>query len=67
MDLKPKVVLDTTVLVSAFLSPKGVAAQTLDRVATECIAVLSDDILAELSRKLLTKKKIRKTSDTSDH
>lgn len=66
MDSRLKVVLDTTVLISAFLSPKGVAAQTLDRVATDCILVLSDDILAELSRKLLTKKKIRKAYQYED-
>ena len=60
MTPKPKVVLDTTALVSAFLTPKGVAAQLLERTVSSCVLVLSDDILAELIRKLLTKKKIRK-------
>jgi predicted nucleic acid-binding protein len=57
MHPKPKVVLDTTALVSAFLTPEGVAAQLLNHAAADCILVLSADILAELTRKLLTKKR----------
>lgn len=66
MDPKPKVVLDTTALVSAFLTPKGVGAQVLERTASDCTLVLSQDILAELTRKLLTKKKIRKAYHYAD-
>lgn len=60
MDATPKVVLDTTVLVSAFLTSKGVAAEVLERAVSDCILVVSDEILAETLRKLLTKRKIRK-------
>ena len=66
MPTKPKVVLDTTVLVSAFLTPNGVAAQLLERAVTDCALVLSQDIVSELSRKLLTKKKIRKAYRYAD-
>lgn len=66
MDWKPKVVLDTTALVSAFLTPAGVSAQVLDHTASDCILVLSQDILAELTRKLLTKKKIRNAYHYAD-
>jgi putative PIN family toxin of toxin-antitoxin system len=66
MDPKPKVVLDTTVLVSAFLTPAGVSARVLDHTAADCVLVLSLDILAELTLKLLTKKKIRKAYHYAD-
>jgi len=66
MDSKPKVVLDTTALISAFLTPNGVSALVLERAVSDCTLVLSDDILAELSRKLLTKKKIRKAYQYDD-
>jgi uncharacterized protein len=66
MEPKPKVVLDTTALISAFLTPQGVAAQVLDRAASDCTLVLSNEILAEMTRKLLTKKKIRKAYRYAD-
>jgi putative PIN family toxin of toxin-antitoxin system len=66
MDRKPKVVLDTTALVSAFLTPQGVAAQVLNHTVSDCILVLSTDILAELTSKLLTKRKIRKAYHYAD-
>lgn len=47
-------------LVSAFLTPKGVAAEVLARATSDYVLVLSRDILAETLAKLLTKKKIRK-------
>ena len=66
MKPKPKVVLDTTALISAFLTPQGVAAQVVDRAASNCTLVLSNDILAEMTRKLLTKKKIPKAYRYAD-
>lgn len=63
---KPSVVLDTTVLVSAFLTPSGVAAEVLDRATRDYVLVLSRDILAETITKLLTKRKIRKAYRYAD-
>lgn len=61
MPAKPKAVLDTTVLISAFLTPHGVAAQLLARAGADFTLALAPEILTETARKLLTKKKIRKS------
>lgn len=66
MDRKPKAVLDTTALISAFLTRTGVAAKVLDHCVSDCILVLSHDILAKMVRKLFTKKKIRKAYHYAD-
>ncbi len=58
----PKVVLDTTVLVSAFLKaiPGGVSFDLLKRAQAGAFELyLSDDILEETARVLLTSKRIR--------
>lgn len=61
MPTRPKAVLDTTVLVSAFLVPGGAAAQLLFRAGHDFTLALSPDILDELVATLLTKPKIRKS------
>lgn len=66
MNIKPTVVLDTTALISAFLTPKGVVSGVLDRTVSDCVLVLSEDILSEMKRKLLTKKRIRKAYQYAD-
>jgi putative PIN family toxin of toxin-antitoxin system len=66
MPEKPLVVLDTTVLVSAFLTSKGVAGRVLTCARNDYVLVLSRDILAETLEKLLTKEKIRKAYRYSD-
>jgi uncharacterized protein len=58
----PKVVLDTTVLVSAFLRavPGGASFELLARAHAELFELyLSGDILEETARVLLTRKRIR--------
>lgn len=61
MPTRPKAVLDTTVLVSAFLVPGGAAAQLLFHAGYDFTLALSPDILDELVTTLLTKPKIRKS------
>ncbi|MDZ4760997.1 MAG: putative toxin-antitoxin system toxin component, PIN family [Alphaproteobacteria bacterium] len=61
MDQKCSAVLDTTVLASAFLTPGGVAAKALDHALSDYRLILSFDSLSETSRKLLTKRKIRRS------
>ena len=56
----PRIVSDSTVLVSAFLAPQGVAAAVLAQIrAGRAVLVLSDAILAETARVLLTYPHIR--------
>lgn len=58
----PKLVLDSTILVSAFLKalPGGASFDLLEQVhAGNCELYLSDDILEETARVLLTSKRIR--------
>jgi putative PIN family toxin of toxin-antitoxin system len=66
MSAKPKVVLDTTVLISAFLTSGGTAAELLSRAGIHVTLVLAPEILGEMTRKLLGKKKIRKSYVYSD-
>ena len=62
-----KAVLDTSVLVSAFLKHSGVNAKVL-RQAKDCFQLhLSEDILEETSRVLLTYERIRKKYMYSDN
>jgi putative PIN family toxin of toxin-antitoxin system len=53
-------VLDTTVLISAFLRPRGVSDELLTLADKEFAFLLSAPIVAEARRKLLTSEKIRK-------
>jgi putative PIN family toxin of toxin-antitoxin system len=57
-----RAVLDTTVLVSAFLNPapRGAAAALLDFIGGAFDLYLSDDILGETERVLLTYTRIRR-------
>jgi putative PIN family toxin of toxin-antitoxin system len=66
MTERPLVVLDTTVLVSAFLTKEGVAAEVLDRAANDYALILSRDIIAETLAKLLHKPKLRKAYSYTD-
>jgi uncharacterized protein len=63
----PNVVVDTTVLISGFLTPKGVSADLLDRARTGAFTLcLSDDIVEELRSRLLHRRKIRRTYHYAD-
>lgn len=56
----PRIVSDSTVLVSAFLAPQGAAAAVLAHVRTGQVSLaVSDAILAETPRVLLTYPHIR--------
>ncbi len=56
----PRIVSDSTVLVSAFLAPQGAAAAVLAHVRTGRVSfAVSDAILAETARVLLTSPHIR--------
>lgn len=59
MKTRPLVVLDTTVLISAFITPGGAASEVLDYVGARFTLVTSIDILAELSSRLINKRKLR--------
>jgi putative PIN family toxin of toxin-antitoxin system len=62
-----KAVFDTTVLISAFLRPKGVSDELLDLAASARFSlILSVSILAETARKLLTSEKIRRSYSYPD-
>jgi len=56
---KPKVILDSTVLVSAFLT-RGLAAELLTRCRERARIYTAEDILQEVRRVLLEKSYIRK-------
>ena len=45
---RPRIVVDTNVLVSAALLPKSASARALDRVLEECLLVQSEETLGEL-------------------
>ena len=56
----PRIVLDSTVLVSAFLAPRGAAAAILGHARADRVELaISDMILQEVSRVLLTSPHIR--------
>lgn len=55
-----RAVFDTTVLISAFLRPKGVSDELLDLASSAKFSlILSTPILDEMANKLLTSKRIR--------
>jgi putative PIN family toxin of toxin-antitoxin system len=63
----PKVVLDTTILVSAFLSKAGVSRQLLHEAQAGAFQIcLAEEILAETKRVLLEYPRIRKRYDYPD-
>jgi predicted nucleic acid-binding protein len=55
-----KAVLDTSILVSAFLKHSGVNARVLQQAKDRFQLYLSEDILEETIRVLLTYERIRK-------
>jgi putative PIN family toxin of toxin-antitoxin system len=55
-----RAVLDSSVLISAFLTPKGLSGQVLDAAEDGAFALcLSHEIIAETAEKLLSKAKLR--------
>lgn len=63
----PKVVLDSTVFVSAFLSPHGAAAQVLEHALADRVHLaVSEAIIAETRRVLLTYTRLRRRYRYSD-
>ena len=57
----PKAVLDSTVLISAFLAKTGVSAELLRKAKNGCFDIcLAEEILEEVKRALLQYQKIRK-------
>jgi putative PIN family toxin of toxin-antitoxin system len=63
--IKPKVVLDSVVLVSAILT-KGLAAELIDLCRERTCLYTSEDILEEVRRVLLEKDRIRSFYKYSD-
>ena len=61
-----RVVLDSTVLVNAFLNRTGAAGALLDLAGTAFALCLAPEIIAETRRKLLTGKKIRRYASYPD-
>src|SRR5688500_10991342 len=62
-----RAVLDTTVLISTFLTEGGAAAELLDRARDGTFApVLAPEIIAELRRVLLTRPRIRRRYPYTD-
>jgi uncharacterized protein len=56
-----RIVADTTILVSAFLTPRGVAAEVLRRARRGAFRIsLAERILEEAEQRLLYRRKIRK-------
>jgi putative PIN family toxin of toxin-antitoxin system len=63
----PSAVLDSTVLVSAFLTPGGAADALLDQAkGGRFLCVLSEDIVAETTRVLLERPHIRQRYSYTD-
>ncbi len=63
-----KALLETTILVSAFLAPKGLAAQLLDQARRGAIILfLCETILAETQDTLLQEEHIRERYQYPDH
>lgn len=57
---RPRVVLDSVVLVSAFLTPEGLAAELLKRCPTQIRLYTADVIVEEVHRVLIERDYIRK-------
>ncbi len=49
MNRKPRVVVDTNVLISALLSPESSVAIALKHIQNSCILLASEDTIAELA------------------
>lgn len=63
----PRAVADTTVLVSAFLAPRGVASEVLRRARRGAFEiVLAPAILDEMKDLLLRRRRIRRRYPYSD-
>jgi putative PIN family toxin of toxin-antitoxin system len=63
----PSAVLDATILVSAFLTPHGVAAQLLSAARQgHFTLILSEEILAETQEVLVQRERIRKRYSYTD-
>jgi uncharacterized protein len=63
----PSVVVDTTVLISGFLTPEGVSGKLLHQAQAGAFRLcLSREILEELSSRLLHRRRIRKSYRYSD-
>lgn len=63
----PRAVLDSTILVSAFLTPQGLTAQLLSQARRGAFDLyLSEDILQETQQVLLEREHIRKRHPYSD-
>ena len=63
----PSAVLDSTVLVSAFLTPRGAADALLDQAKVgRFLGVLAEDIVAETARVLLERPHIRQRYSYTD-
>jgi uncharacterized protein len=63
----PSVVVDTTVLISAFSTPEGVAAKLLEQARAGAFRLcLSREIIEELRSRLLHRRKIRKRYQYAD-
>lgn len=63
----PRAVVDTTVLVSAFLTPRGVAAECLRRAREGVFEiVVAPPILEEMQDRLLHRRRIRRRYPYSD-
>ena len=61
-----RAVLDSTVLISAFLKPGGVSDEILGLAGRTFVLALAPEIIAETRRKLLTSARIRKNASYSD-
>ena len=58
----PRIVLDSSVLISAFIKPRGLVAGLLrDPVRSRYRLCLSNFIIEETTRKLLTKDRLRRS------
>jgi uncharacterized protein len=63
----PKAVVDTTVLISAFITPEGVAAELIERGRQAAFELcLPRDIIEELRSRLLGRQRIRRRYQYDD-
>ena len=61
-----RAVLDSTVLISAFLKPGGVSDEILALADSTFVLALAPEIIAETRRKLLTSARMRRAGSYSD-
>jgi putative PIN family toxin of toxin-antitoxin system len=63
----PSVVVDTTVLISGFITPEGVSANLLEQArAGACTLCLSREIIEEMRSRLLYRRRIRERYQYAD-